>query len=129
VNVINYRKNINVVNVFREPGTRTIDQKTNINVVNTSKGPNEVNVSGSPKIHRVCGPGAISPGRRRTYTHVQTEVSAIWEVVHNLGSTQVLVEIYTEEGDDLDADYRIIDENTLVVEVNPPMKGYVVVYE
>lgn len=129
MNVINYRKKVNVVNASRGSGASTINYKTNINLVNTSKVPNEAKVSGSPKVQRVCGPGAISPGRRRTYTHIQTEARAFWEVIHNLGSTQVLVEIYTEDGDDLDADYHILDENTLVVEVNPPMKGYVVVYE
>jgi hypothetical protein len=98
-----------------------------LNIINYGKKVNVVKASRSPIVQRVSG---ISfTGRRRTYTHFQPEVSALWEVVHNLGSTQVLVEIYTEEGDDLDADYRILDENTLVVEVNPPMKGYVVVYE
>jgi hypothetical protein len=99
-----------------------------LNIINYGKKVNVVKASRSPKVQRVFGPGSAFTGRR-AYTHVQTEVSRLWEVVHNLGSTQVLVEIYTEEGDDLDADYRIIDENTLVVEVNPPMKGYVVVYE
>jgi len=100
-----------------------------LNIINYGKKVNVVRASRSPKVQRVYGPGVSSTGRRRTYTHVQTEVSGLWEVVHNLGSAQVLVEIYTENGDDLDADYRILDENTLVVEVNPPMKGYVVVYE
>jgi hypothetical protein len=100
-----------------------------LNIINYGKKVNVVKASRSPRVQRVCGPGVAFTGRRRTYTHVQEEVSGLWEVVHNLGSTQVLVEIYTEDGDDLDADYRIIDENTLVVEVNPPMKGYVVVYE
>jgi hypothetical protein len=100
-----------------------------LNVINYGKKVNIVKASRSPRVQRVFGPGAVFTGGRRTYTHVQTEVSHLWEVVHNLGSTQVLVEIYTEDGDGLDADYRIIDENTLVVEVNPPMKGYVVVYE
>jgi len=99
-----------------------------LNIVNYGKKVNSVKASRSPKVQRVCGPGVAFAGRRRTYTHIQTEASRFWEVVHNLGSTQVLVEIYTEDGDDLDADYRILDENTLVVEVNPPMKGYVVVY-
>jgi hypothetical protein len=100
-----------------------------LNIVNYGKRVNVVKVSRSPRVQRVYGPGVAPTGRRRTYTHVQSEVSGLWEVIHNLGSTRVLVEIYTEDGDDLDADYRILDENTLVVEVNPPMKGYVVVYE
>jgi hypothetical protein len=97
-----------------------------LNVINYGKKVNVVKASRSPRVQRVSG--VAFTGGRRTYTHIQTEVSRFWEVVHNLGSTHVLVEIYTEDGDDLDADYRILDENTLVVEVNPPMKGYVVVY-
>jgi len=99
-----------------------------LNIVNYGKKVNVVRASRSPRVQRVCGPGVGLTGERRTYTHFQAEVSRFWEVVHNLGSRHVLVEMYTEDGDDLDADYRILDENTLVVEVNPPMKGYVVVY-
>jgi len=99
-----------------------------LNIINYGKKVNVVKASRIPRVQRVCGPGAALTGERRVYTHVQTEVSRFWEVVHGLGSRHVLVEIYTEDGDDLDADCRILDENTLVVEVNPPMKGYVVVY-
>lgn len=100
-----------------------------LNIINYGKKINVVKASRSPRVQRVYGPGVAPAGGRRTYIHVQTEVSNVWEVIHNLGSTRVLVEIYTENGDDLDAYYRILDENTLVVEVNPPMKGYVVVYD
>lgn len=100
-----------------------------MNTISYGKKVGVVKVSRSTKVERVWGPDGVVPGRRRSYTHVQSEVSSLWEVVHNLGSTQVLVEVYTEDGDDLDAYYRVLDENTLVVEVNPPMRGYVVVYE
>ena len=86
-------------------------------------------VSNRLKVEKVWGPDGVVPGRRRTYTHIQSEPSNTWLVVHNLGSTQVLAEIFTEDWEELDAYYRIIDENSLVVEVNPPLKGYVVVYE
>ncbi len=99
-----------------------------MNIINLGKKVNVVKASRSPRVQRVFGLGLAPTGERRVYTHIQTEVSRFWEVVHNLGSTNILVEIYTEDGDDLDADYRILDENTLVVEVNPPMRGYVIVY-
>ena len=67
--------------------------------------------------------------RRNHYIHNQDDVeSDTWEIQHNLNSYNLTLSIFDEENISIDAQYKIIDENSIVIEFVAPVKGRAAIF-
>lgn len=82
-------------------------------------------ITGETKVRRIVQPGFSVPGRH--YLHVQDVPSSLWTVSHGLGTLAVVVFVYDEDWQEMDASVVVVDANTVHVVCNPPLSGYAVV--
>lgn len=57
------------------------------------------------------------------YVHEQKTTATEWTVKHNLGSTDILIQVFDTNNDQIYCDIKIIDENTCTVIANSPVAG------
>lgn len=57
------------------------------------------------------------------YVHEQKTTATEWTVKHNLGSTDILIQVFDTNNDQIYCDIKIVDENTCTVIANSPVSG------
>ena len=67
--------------------------------------------------------------RRNYYIHNQDKFeSDTWEIIHNLNSYDLTISIFDEDNVSISAQYKIIDENNVVIEFAVPIKGRAAIF-
>lgn len=97
-----------------------VDAKVGRTFFKTDNGQIYVCVSEVPVVWNPVGSGA-------GFVYNQATADTIWMVNHNLGSTDVFVQLYDAAGNVIMADVNVIDANTLSVFVSVPLTGKVLV--